>query len=400
MSFHCNFPPDHTRPAIQTTKGASATFSVDEKLSSELVAFSQQQGATIFMTLLATFKVLFYRYTGQQDICVGTPIAGRVQPELEGLIGFFANTLALRTEVNEDRIICDIFAKRKKTTIEAQQLQEVPFEKVVDAVVKERSLGRTPLTQVLFALQNVPEIPQLKLGDIQFFREGYEHTTAMFDVSFFINETVSGLKGIVEYSTDLFTNQTIVQMMGHYKELLSSIIHDPHQRVGELSLLSKDDEELLLVRFNDNTSAYPDKTIIGLFEEQAAIVPDNIALIFEQKQITYRELNEQANRLAHYLKKKGIQSEMLLPVCMERSIEMIVGILGILKAGAAYVPVDPEYPSERISYMLEDCKATIVVSSKKGKSKISPKVDVEIIELDGDKNEIKDQPSSKSCYGN
>ncbi len=387
-------PTDYARPAVQTTRGASATFSVDEKLSGELAAFSQQQGATIFMTLLAAFKVLLYRYTSQPDICVGTPIAGRLQPEVEGLIGFFANTLALRTEVNEDASFVTFLQQVKRTTIEAQQLQEVPFEKVVDAVVKERSLSRTPLTQVLFALQNVPEIPELKLGDIQFSKEGYEHTTAMFDISFFINETVNGLKGIVEYSTELFHGQTITQMMGHYEELLSSIIQDPQQKVAELSLLSKDEEELLLVKFNDNKSTYPDKTIIKLFEEQAAIVPDNIALIFDEKQITYKELNEQANCLAHYLKKKGIRNEMLVPVCIERGVEMIVGILGILKAGAAYVPIDPEYPSERISYMLEDCKAAIVISSKKSKSKILVGGGIEVIELDGGNKEIKDQPVS------
>ncbi|MEO7583968.1 MAG: amino acid adenylation domain-containing protein [Ferruginibacter sp.] len=388
-------PTDYTRPAVQSTKGAAANFNIDKVLADKLQEYSRQQGATLFMTLLAAFKVLLYRYTGQQDICVGSPVAGRQQQELEGLIGFFANTLALRTTINEDTSFTELLQQVRRTTMEAQEYQDVPFERVVDAVVKERSLSRTPLTQVLFALQNTPEIPVLKLGEIQFSKEGYEHTTAMFDISFFINDTVTGLHGIVEYSTELFNESTIVQMMAHFKALISSIIKIPQQKIGELPMLSQQEEELLLLKFNDNKVEYPaNKNIISLFETQAAKLPGNTAFIFEEQRITYQELNEQSNQVAHYLISEGIQPEDLVPVCMQRGIQMVIGMLGILKAGAAYVPVDPEYPAERIRYVLEDSRCSIVLSCIAGKVKINAPGGVEILTLDATHPIFHDQPTT------
>ena len=381
-------PTDYPRPLIQSTKGASAFCSIDKLLTEQLQEFSLKQGATMFMTLLTAFKVLLYRYSGQSDICVGSPIAGRQQQELEGLIGFFANTLALRTEVNDDTTFTELLQQVRRTTIEAQEHQEVPFERVVDAVVKERSLSRTPLTQVMFALQNTPEVPALKLGEIQFSREPYAHTTAMFDISFFVNETASGLGVIVEYSTELFKQETIGRMMIHFRELLSSIIKTPQQKIGNLPMLTSEEETSLLQKFHDNKVDYPmGKTIVDLFEEAAAKNADSIALIFDDKKISYKKLNESANRLAHYLKAAGIKKEMIVAVCIGRGIDMVVAILAILKAGGAYVPVDPEYPSDRIGYMLEDSKAVMVLCSKASRVKIPAADGIEIIELN-DNDEV------------
>ena len=378
-------PTDHPRPAIWSTHGASKEFSIDKKLSADLQALSLKQGATLFMTLLAAFKVLLHRYSGQEDICVGSPIANRTQKEVEGLIGFFVNTLALRSEVNSDSSFVQLLQKIKITMLEAYENQETPFEKVVDAVVLERDLSRNPLFQILFALQNTSEVPTLRFGDLNLSEETHEDKTTLFDISFFITETTDGLQLLVQYSTVLYGDQTINRMVSHFKQLLSSIVAAPQEKIGELRMLTQEEEKELLYDFNDTVVDYPSaKTIVDLFEEQASKTPESSAIVFEKEHLSYRDLNERANQLAHYLRSKGIKEDTLVPICIERGIDMIIGILGILKAGGAYVPIDPEYPQERISYMIEDIGATIIVSSQQSRSKILAAISWDIIELDGD----------------
>ncbi len=374
------FPTDHPRPVIQSQKGAKINFLINKDLVSELTVLSQKQGATLFMTLLAAFKVLLHRYTGQEDICVGTPIANRLQAEVEDLIGFFVNTLALRSETNSDMPFTSFLQQVKDTTMEAYENQELPFEKVVESIGKERDLSRTPIFQVMFVFQNTPEIPALQLGEVQLTREGATHTTAKFDLTFNINQAAQGFAGTVEYCTDLFTEQTIHKIIYHFNKLLSSIVKAPGEKLGDLAMLSNGEKDQVIFEFNNTkVPRLSDKNVVDLFEEQVEKSPDSIAVIFEEQQLTYEELNKRSNQLARYLRKKGVHEEILVPICVERSMEMIIGILGILKAGGAYVPIDPEYPEDRINYMLEDIGAGLIISSAAHSGKLEGKKDIEII---------------------
>ncbi|GGF16068.1 non-ribosomal peptide synthetase [Hymenobacter cavernae] len=358
-------PTDYPRPAVQSTKGASAAFHLDQELVGKLQGLSQQQGVTLFMTLLATFKSLLYRYSGQQDICVGSAIAGRQQHEIEGLIGFFVNTLALRSQVRGEVSFTELLQQVKTTTLEAYEYQQAPFEKVVDLVVKERDLSRSPLFQVMFVLQNTPDIPDLHLGAVKATREGYEHATAQFDFTFTLTEDELGLQGFVEYSTDLYQAPTITRIVGHFTELLHSVVKQPQLSIAALPMLTPAEEHELLEVFNTSpVLPASSQSIVTLFEAQAASAPHAVALAFEQQQVTYKELNARANQLAHYLRKQGVQAETLVPLCLERSIELLVGILGVLKAGGAYVPLDASYPAERLQYMIQDTGAQLALSSR------------------------------------
>ena len=382
---------DYPRPAVQSSKGTSISFHIDKLISDELHQLNKEQGTTLYMTLLAAFKTLLYRYTGQQDICVGTSIADRPQ-EVEALIGFFVNTLALRTPVDGKASFIELLQQVRKTTLEAYENQEVPFEKVVESVVKDRDMSRHPLFQAMLVLSNTLEVPELKLGNITASREVVAHNSSKFDITFFITETPHGLEGTAAYSTDLFSEDTITKMIGHFKNLLSSLVKDPSQAVGKLTILSGEEEQQLLKEFNAVTIDYPkDKSVVSLFEEQVAKKPDTIAVVFENEQLTYRELNEKANQLAHYLQSKGVKQETLVPVCIDRSIQMIIGLMGILKAGAAYVPIDTEFPQERISSMLEDLENGIVVSTKENSAKFHAIQNVDVIGLDNDWSEISKQ---------
>ncbi|MEO6220979.1 MAG: amino acid adenylation domain-containing protein, partial [Ginsengibacter sp.] len=384
---------DFVRPLIQNNIGAIKEFNIDKELSEQLQLFSQKHGVTLFMTLFSTFKVLLYRYSGQQDICVGTVIAGRTQQEVENMIGFFANTLALRSNMAGDRSFTDFLQEIKSTTLEALQHQDVPFEKVVEAVVKERDLSRNPLFQVMFVLQNTPDKQDIHLGEVVLSEEPFQNNKAKFELDLNITETTDGLRVTVEYCSDLYNEETINRMMIHYDALLKAVVENPEQIIGLLPMLSIDEERQLLLGFNDTFVDYPkDKTIIDLFEDQAAAKPFNIALVFESEELTYRELNERANQLAHYLRSRGVQEETLVPVCMERGAAMIISMMGILKAGGAYVPIDPEYPGERISYLLEDTGAQLLLSSSTAQMQRPAGHQVEIIHLDTGWSTISKQP--------
>jgi non-ribosomal peptide synthetase component F len=256
-------PTDFVRPALRSNRGSSLEFNIDNELYNQLQLLYQQQGATLFMTLLATFNVLLHRYSGKQDICVGSPIANRTQQEVEGLIGFFTNTVTLRNEVKPESSFIDLLQQVSATTMEAYEHQEVPFEKVVEVVVKERDLSRNPLFQVALVMQSIPEIQEFRLGEVQLSAEEFTRGRSRFDIAFFINQSENVLRGSVEYSTDLYHEATISRMLGHFKELLSSIVKDPHQKIGELAMLTREEEQQLLVDFNNTAVDYPkDKTIV------------------------------------------------------------------------------------------------------------------------------------------
>jgi amino acid adenylation domain-containing protein len=376
-------PTDLIRPAVQSSVGTSIDFSFSKVLSEQLQQLSQQQGTTLFMTLLAAFKVLLYRYSGQEDICVGTSVADRQQPEIEDLIGFFVNTLALRSEVKGELTFTELLQQVKATTLQAYEHGEVTFEKVVEAVVKERDASRSPLFQVMLVLNNTLEVPELRLGDVVATRQPIVHNSSKFDLTFFLAKTPAGLKGTVAYSTNLYTVSTIQKLIAHFLELLSSIVKAPSEKIGKLKMLSFPEEQQLLQEFSSTTVAYPkDKSVVELFEEQVTARPDSVAVVFEDNQLTYRQLNERANQLAHYLRSKGVQGEMLVPLCIAPSPEMIVGMMGIMKAGAAYVPIDPEYPAERINHILNDSNAVVAVTSKGSNAQCFTGTGVGIVTVD------------------
>ncbi|MEJ7829176.1 MAG: amino acid adenylation domain-containing protein, partial [Segetibacter sp.] len=382
-------PTDFTRPLVQSTKGTVYSFHIDKEVRESVQQLSNQEGTTLFMTLLTAFKVMLHKYSNQTDICVGTPIAGRQQQEVEGLIGFFVNTLALRSDVQDNSSFIELLQKVRTITLEAYEHQEVPFEKVVNAVVKERDMSRSPLLQIMLVFQNTQEGNPMQMGEVEILREDYEHTTAKFELIFGLIDSLTGLQGGIEYSTDLYNEQSIVRMVGHYKELLSSIVKEPKQKIGKLSMLTDAEKHQLLADFNGTSVAYPkDKTVVDLFEEQAVETPDSIAVVFEEERLTYTELNKRSNQLAHYLQSKGVKEEMLVPICIERSLNMIVGVLAILKAGGAYVPIDPEYPQDRINYMLDDTAASLILSSKENRRKLHLKEGVDVIEIDSNWNAV------------
>ena len=345
------------------------------------------------MTLLSAFKALLYQYSGQEDICIGTPIAGRQQHETEELIGFFVNTLAIRSHVDGNAPFTGLLQQVRSSMLEAYEHQEVPFEKIVDEVVKERDMSRNPLFQVMFVLRNTPDIPELKLGEVTLSIKSYGHTTALFDLQFFITETSTGLECVIEYNTSLYKAETIDRMQHHFVALLNTIIKTPQQKIGSLSILSQAEENQILIEFNNTQVDYPaEKNLVDLFEEQVERTPEATAVVFESSSLTYKQLNEKSNQLAWYLQRKGIVSETLVPICLERSLDMIVSILAVLKAGGAYVPIDPEYPLERINYMLNDTGASLVITGTVSINKLPVNNGLELVEIENIWPELLDQP--------
>ena len=358
-------PTDYLRPPVQTFSGATKKFLIEEHLTSQLLILSQKSGVTLFMTLLAAFGILLHRYSGQDDICIGSPFANRNHQETEPIIGCFVNTLVLRTHVEENPSFSQFLQQIRSIVWDAHAHQDVPFEQVVEALQPERSLGYNPLFQVMFVLENF-SLDTLELPDISLTPEMVERGTSQFDLSLSIWQTQKGLIGSWEYNSDLFEADTIARMTGHFQTMLSAIVADPDQRIGELPLLTEPERHQLLMQWNNTQANYPqDKCIHQLFEEQVERTPDAVAVVFGNQKLTYEQLNNQANQLAHYLQSLGVRADVLVGLCVERSLLMIVGLLGILKAGGAYVPLDPEYPQERLNFMLEDTGLSVVLTQEK-----------------------------------
>ncbi|CAD5977262.1 Gramicidin S synthase 2 [Planktothrix rubescens] len=357
-----SLPTDHPRPAVQSFVGAYQEFSLSPALSQALTELSRKQGVTLFMTLLAAFDALLYRYTGSSDILVGTPIANRNRSEIEGLIGFFVNTLVLRTNLADNPSFSQLLTRVREVAMDAYAHQDLPFEMLVEALQPERDLSHTPLFQVAFVLQNTPK-SEIAMTGLTVTDLPPENTTAKFDLTLAMVNTDDGLKGVWEYNTDLFESSTIERLAGHFLNLLGGIVANPQARISQLPLLTESETNQLLIEWNNTQVDYPQiKCIHQLFEEQAERTPDAIAVVFENQQLTYAELNDRANQLAHYLRKLGVKPDELVGICLERSLDMIVGLLAILKVGGAYVPIDPDYPQERISFMLQDTQVKIILT--------------------------------------
>jgi len=358
-------PTDRPRPAVQSYRGARQSIVLSRELSEALKTLSRQQGVTLFMTLLAAFQTLLYRYTGQEDIAVGSPIAGRNRREIEELIGFFVNTLVLRTDLSGDPSFLEVLGRVRESSLEAYAHQDVPFEKLVEELQPTRNLSQNPLFQVMFILQNAPR-EALEFAGLTMSSVKIDSTKAKFDLTLSIQNEGEGLRGSLQYSSDLFNLETITRMLGHFRNLLEGIVANPEQRISEIPLLTEAERHQLLVEWNDTRRDYPkDKCIHQLFEEQVERTPEAAAVVFEDQQLTYRELNNRANQLAHYLQKLGVSPEVLVGICLERSLEMIVALLGILKAGGVYVPLDPGYPKERLAFMLQDTQADVLMTQER-----------------------------------
>ncbi|MUG96209.1 amino acid adenylation domain-containing protein [Scytonema sp. UIC 10036] len=357
-------PTDRPRPAVQTFRGARHPLMLPQSLTEALKALSYQEKSTLFMTLLCAFKVLLYRWCGQDDILVGTPIANRAQAETEELIGCFVNALALRTNLGGNPSFRELLRRVRQVALEAYAHQDMPFEKLVEAIQSERDTSRNPLFQVMFALQNAP-MPALKLPGLDLRLLDIESSTAKFDLTLELTEMPEGIGGFFEYNTDLFDPCTIQRMAGHFQTLLEGIVTNPEQRLWDLPLLTTEQRQTLLVEWNNTKVDYPHQCIHHLFEAQVERSPDTMAVVCEGSQLAYHELNQRANQLAHYLQRLGVGPDVLVGIYMERSLEMVVGLLGILKAGGAYVPIDPMYPKEQLAFILEDAQLPVLLTQEK-----------------------------------
>jgi amino acid adenylation domain-containing protein len=359
-----SLPTDHPRPAVQSFVGTQQEFSLSPKLSQALTELSRQQGVTLFMTLLAAFDALLYRYTGSSDILVGTPIANRNRVEIEGLIGFFVNTLVMRTDLSDNPSFSQLLTRVREVTMDAYAHQDLPFEMLVEALQPERDLSHTPLFQVAFVLQNTPK-SEIGMTGLTVTDLPPENTTAKFDLTLAMVNTDDGLKGVWEYNTDLFESSTIERLSGHFLNLLGGIVANPQARISQLPLLTESETNQLLIEWNNTQVDYPEyKCIHQLFEEQVKRTPDAVGVVCSQQQLTYNELNCRANQLAHYLRKLGVKADTLVGISLERSLEMIVGLLGILKAGGAYLPLDPDYPSERLQFAIADAQLSLLLTQE------------------------------------
>jgi amino acid adenylation domain-containing protein len=355
-------PCDRPRPAFQTYRGARKSFRLPKPLAEALRKLSRKEEVTLFMTLLSGFNTLVHRYSGQADFAVGTPVANRSRPEVKDLIGFFVNTLVLRSDLTGDPSFRQLLGRVRQMTLEAYDHQDLPFEKLVEELQPARDMSYSPLFQVMFIWQNMlgkpVALPELTLSWVT-----VPNNSSMFDLTLYMWEREKQLSGAFEYNTDLFEAATIERMAGHFQTLLEGIVADPDERLSRLPLLSAAERRQLLIDWNDTVADYPARSCVHeLFAEQAARRPDQVAVVCGDAQLSYGELNRRANQLAHHLRSLGAGAETLVGIYLERSVEMVVGLLGILKAGAAYVPLDPGFPADRLAFMLADCGAPILIT--------------------------------------
>ncbi|HZI09046.1 MAG TPA: amino acid adenylation domain-containing protein, partial [Myxococcus sp.] len=360
---HLELPTDFARPPVLSSKGLRVPVRLPRELSESLKALAQREGATPFMLLLAAFQVLLSRYSGQEDLVVGSPIAGRRHAETEGLIGFFVNTLALRARLDGVPSFRELLRQVRGTTLGAYEHQDVPFEKLVEALQPVRDLSRSPLFQALFALQNAPVhevlLPSLALRPL----EGHEGETAKFELGLELSESPEGFAGHLEVRAGLFTGDTAARMARHFHTLLEAIAANPDGRLSGLELLTPDEREQVLHAWNGTASEAAAESCFPYgFELQAARTPDAPAVSFEDSVLTYAQLNARANRLAHHLRTLGVGPDVPVALCFERSVDMVVALLGVMKAGGAYVPLDPAWPSQRLGFALQDCAAPVLLT--------------------------------------
>ncbi|HGY55853.1 MAG TPA: amino acid adenylation domain-containing protein [Caldithrix abyssi] len=391
---YLELPIDHPRPPVQSANGARLRFEVDAEIAGGLRALTKDENATLFMTLLAAYQTLLYRYSGQDDILVGTPIAGRNRKEIEPLIGFFVNTLVMRTDLSDNPSFRELVQRVRQVALEAFAHQDLPFEKLLDSLNIKRDVSRPPLFQTMFALQNIPrskvELPGLTLSQIE-----PDNPTAKFEITLEMAEMHDGsLGGVIEYNSDLFEESSILRLIEHFKSLLNKFARTPDTPISTVRFTEHQEEQLVLEQWNSTQAQYPQEMTVGqLFEKQAALTPQTEAVIYGETRFTFEELNRRANQLAHYLRTLGIKGDMPVGLCLERSAESIVALLGILKSGGAYVPFDPEYPEDRLSDMIQDSGISIMISQQSLEKKLSKDVE-NLLLIDTQWPEIAAQPET------
>lgn len=386
-------PGDFPRPALRSFRGAHHHFTLSRILLERLKALSRREASTLFMTLLSAWYVLLWRYTGQEDLVVGTPVAGRERVELEGLIGDFINMLPLRACLADNPGFCDLLRRTRTLVLQAYAHQQAPFARIVEAVLPERGMSVPPLVQVLFVLQSgLPPLTQL--GDVSVEYGETSTQTAKFDLTLEFRETEQGLIGFFEYSTDLFCQERIARMGEHFRLLLESIVAHPEQHVGNLAFLSPQETGFLQEWNASDDAGVGQQCVHHWFEQQVALTPDSAAVCFEGQVLTFAELHARANQLAHALRKRGVGCETLVGICLERSLDMLVGLLGILKTGAAYVPLDPAFPRERLAYMLGDARCAVLLTRQHLLATLPHEAVGQTLCLDSDWPEIAQEPVS------
>ncbi|MDB9341642.1 MULTISPECIES: non-ribosomal peptide synthetase, partial [Cyanophyceae] len=355
-----SLPTDYSRKAIQTFRGARLFFTLSPELSEQLQRLSQQHNATVFMTLLTAFNILLYRYSGQDDILVSSTVTSRDRSEIVNLIGLFVNNLIFRSNLSGKPSFLQLLNQVKETVLGALSHQELPFEDLVEQLQPERNLSQNPLFQVMFVLHNTPSqtitLPDLKIEPVE-----TEHSTSRFDISLDMYETSKGLRGTWEYSTELFQSTTIEGLNEHFQTLLSAIVLNPEQSIVELPLLTPK-EQNLLTQWNDTFTDIPNLSVHELFSQQVTKTPDKIAVIFGDESLTYQQLEQKANQLADNLQNLGVQAETRVGIYCDRSPEMIISLLAVHKAGGAYIPLDPSYPQERLQFIINDSKISILIT--------------------------------------
>ena len=390
------FPTDHPYPPVQTFRGNQVRLLQSVKLSEAIKQLCQHEGSTLFMVLLAAFQVLLAHYTHQNDISVGTPIANRSQPETERLIGFFMNTLVIRTDLSGNPTFREVVAQVREVMLDAYAHQDVPFERLVELLQPERNMAYSPLFQVMFQLQHKSSLaPAAPLQGVAIHSLDQSSKASKFALTLSIMDLDQELSSTIIYNTDLFNESTMTLLLEHWNCLLETIIDDPEQHLAELSFLTKPERQQLLVEWNSTRDAdFPQGCIHAFFEKQAEFVPDTIAAVYVDEHITYQKLNIQANQLSHYLRSRGVKQGDIVGISVERSLIMITGILGVLKAGSGYVPLDPAYPPERLSFMLEDAAVAMLLTQQHMKDQLSLPSE-RVVYLDNDWGHIQQQSNSK-----
>jgi amino acid adenylation domain-containing protein len=374
-------PADRPRQAAPSNQGAWASEIFSPELLKQLEQLARNRGNTLYMVLLAAFNVLLYRYTRQEDLLVGTPVAGRQRTETEALVGLFVNSVIIRSELNDDLTFSELLQQTAETSLNALSHQELPFEKLVEELQPDRDSSYAPLFQVMFNMQS-REQEQVPFAGLTVSPVIAEPGTAKFDLNVLMEDRQDGLAAWFEYSTDLFDEATILRMLGHFRKLLEAVVIDPDTQLADLPLLDDTEQQQLLHGWNATAAKFPaGKTLIDLFEAQVAKTPDAVALVYQDDQLSYAELNTSINQLAHHLRTSGIGPESLVGVYMERSVELVVALYGILKAGGAYVPLDPDYPAQRLQHMLEDAGIELLLSQSHLSEQL-PESSARVIDLD------------------
>jgi amino acid adenylation domain-containing protein len=392
-------PTDRPRPAVQTFHGAGYPFMLSGPLTEVLKRLCQHEGVTLFMALLAAFKALLYRYTGQETLIVGTPIAGRNRVELEGLIGFFTNTLVLCTSLAGTPTFRDLLGRVREVTLGAYAHQDLPFEKLVEELRPQRDLSHNPLVQVMLVLQNAPPPEGLARHSPESALQ-VGSGTAKFDLTLSVVETGQGIMAAFEYNTDLFDTATIERMVNHFQVLLRGAVENPDRRISELPMLTETERRQLLIGWNNTKVDLPqNRCAHQLFEAQVEQTPEAVAVVFKGEQLTYRELNQRANQLAHYLLQQEVGPEVCVGICLDRSVEMIVGILGVLKAGGAYLPLDPMSPSARLAFMLEDARVPVLLTQQRLRAVLPEGGAPQVVCLDTDWEAIAEESRENPVSG-